>query len=259
MKNYLLVFFVFSAVVLDAQTIDASGKKQGYWKKKDEKTGKLLYEGEFKDNKPVGTFKHYYSGDTAKKAVTYYKDGGKIAYTSLYHQRTGKIMAKGKYINELKDSVWNFYDEAGVLISKDVYKLGKKEGKCLVFLPDGSLAEEKNFKNDVPEGPFKQYYDGKLVKGEGKYVNGKLDGKVSYYYPSGKFAATGIYKNGNKEGVWLYNESDGKLKDKELYRNGVQVKGKEAEEYFKKSKTSGDASSVKSENPSKPASNPKKK
>jgi len=68
-----------------------------------------------------------------------------------------------------------------------------------------------------------------------------MDGKVTYYYPSGKFAATGIYKNGNKEGVWLYNDSNGKPKEKELYRNGVQVTGKEADEYFKKNKTAGES------------------
>ncbi len=259
MKNYLLVFFVFSAVVHNAQTIDASGKKQGYWKKKDEKTGKLLYEGEFKDNKPVGTFKHYYPGDTAKRAVTYYKDGGKIAYANLYHQMTGKLMAQGKYIHELKDSVWNFYDDKGVIISKDIYKMGKKEGKSIVYLPDGTVSEEKNYKNDILEGPFVQYFDGKLKKGEGKYVNGKFEGKVTYYYPNGKFAATGIYKNGMKEGVWLYNESDGKLKDKELYRNGIQVKGKEAEEYFKKNKIASEAPAAKTNTTSSPAAQQKKK
>ena len=241
MRNIFLALCLLSVCSGYTQTVDASGKKQGYWKKKDEKTGKLLYEGEFKDNKPVGFFKHYYPGDTAKRAITFYKDGGKIAYASLYHQVTGKLMAKGKYINELKDSVWNFYDETGALISKDNYKLGKKDGKCLVYLPDGKLAEEKTFKNDLPDGPFKQYFDGTLIKAEGKYVNGKMDGKVTYYYPSGKFAATGIYKNGNKEGVWLYNDSNGKPKEKELYRNGVQVTGKEADEYFKKNKTAGES------------------
>lgn len=232
--TFLLAFcFMYS---FQAQTVDASGKKQGYWKKKDDKTGKLVYEGEFKDDKPVGTFKHYYPGDTAKRAITYYKDGGKIAYAKLYHQITGKLMAQGKYISELKDSVWNFYDDGGVLISKDNYKLGKKEGKCLVYLPDGKLAEEKSFKDGIENGEFKQYFDGKLVKGEGKYLNGKLDGKVSYYYPNGVVAATGVFKNGSKEGVWLYKDKDGKLKEKELYKNGQQASKKETDAYFKKNK-----------------------
>lgn len=222
MKKTILSLIILLCFSLNAQTVDANGKKQGYWKKKDD-NGKMIYEGEFKDDKPVGTFKHYYPGDTAKRAITYFKDGGNIAYTKMFHQLTNKRMAEGKYIKEQKDSIWNFYDEAGVLISKDNYKLGKKDGKCLVYLPDGTLAEEKNFKDGIEDGPFKQYFDGKLVKGEGKYVKGKLEGKVSYYYPNGIVAATGIYKNGMKDGVWLYKDKDGKAKEKEVFKNGVEV------------------------------------
>ena len=234
-KIILLIAFSLS-VSLNAQIIDASGKKQGYWKKKDDKTGNLIYEGEFKDDKPVGTFKHYYPGDTARRAITYYKDGGKIAYAKLYYQISGKLMAQGKYISELKDSIWNFYDDGGVLISKDNYIMGKKTGKCFVYVPDGSLAEEKTFKNGVEDGPFKQYFDGKLVKGEGNYVNGKMEGKITYYFPNGVVAATGIYKNGFKDGVWIYKEKDGKIKEKELHKNGKQASKKESDEYFKKNK-----------------------
>jgi antitoxin component YwqK of YwqJK toxin-antitoxin module len=222
MRKIILSLVILMAYSANAQTLDASGKKQGYWKKKDDK-GNLVYEGEFKDDKPVGTFKNYYPGDTARRAVTYFKNGGDIAYTKMYHQLTGKIMAQGKYIKEQKDSVWIFFDEAGVMISKDNYKGGKKEGKCLVYLPDGTLAEEKNYKNGIEDGPFKQYFDGKLVKGDGKYVNGKLEGKATYFYPSGTIAATGIYKSGSKEGTWIYNNKDGTLKEKETFKNGIPV------------------------------------
>ncbi len=239
MRKIILPLLILITYSVSAQTVDASGKKQGYWKKKNDK-GELVYEGEFKDDKPVGTFKHYYPGDTARRAVTYYKDGGNIAYAKMYHQLTGKLMAQGKYIKEEKDSIWIFYDDAGALLSKDNYKLGKKDGKCLVYLPDGTLAEEKNYKNGLEEGPFKQFYDGKLVKGEGKYVNGKMEGKTSYYYPNGVAAATGVFKNGHKDGVWIYKDKEGKLKDKELFKNGVQANKKETEEYFKKNKVPGE-------------------
>ncbi len=240
MRKYFQLIAILSIAFANAQNkTDAAGKKQGVWKKVDEKSGKVIYEGEFKDDKPIGYFKHYYPGDTARRAVTYYKEGGKIAYVKMYHQLTGKLMAEGKYISELKDSVWKFYDEAGVVISKDKYSNGKKNGPSIVYLPDGNIAEEKNYKNDLLEGPFKQYFDGKLVKGEGKYVNGKLDGKVSYYFPNGTAAATGIYKNGCKEGVWIMKEKDGKIKEKEVWKNCQPLTKKETEEYFKKNKTAG--------------------
>lgn len=235
MKNLFLALFLGSAVILAAQTTDASGKKQGYWKKKDEKTNKLIYEGEFKDDKPVGKFKYYYANDSVQ-AIMNFKDGGKIAYAKLFHP-SGKRMAEGKYIKEIKDSTWLFYDESGVLLSKDKYVMGKKDGASYVYLPDGTLAEERNFKMDVMNGPFKQYFDGKKLKGQGNYVNGNLDGKATYYFPNGVEVASGYYKNGLKTGPWIYKTEKGEIKEKELYINGKLASKKETEEFFSKAKT----------------------
>jgi len=233
----LLLIICYSSNVF-SQTTDASGKKQGYWKKKDEKTSKLLYEGLFKDNKPQGVFKYYYPNDTLK-ALMNFKQDGKIAYSTLFHAN-GKKMAVGKYINEIKDSVWLYYDEKGILISKETLVDGKKNGTVYIYLPDGTVSEEKNFKLDVQHGAFKQYYNPSMLKGEGTYVNGQLDGKNSFYYPNGVVAATGFYRNGFKNGPWIYKTQDGKIKEKELYKNGKLASSKETEEFFNKNKVADD-------------------
>ncbi len=57
MKKYFLIVLVLTFTqTLLSQTIDANGKKQGYWKKKDDKNNALIYEGMFKDDKPIGLF-----------------------------------------------------------------------------------------------------------------------------------------------------------------------------------------------------------
>lgn len=234
MKKTLAIIFVFLMGVALGQTTDASGKKQGYWKKKDDKTNKLVYEGEFKDDKPVGKFKYYYPNDSVK-AVMVFKDGGNIAYAKLFHP-TGKRMAEGKYIKEIKDSVWIYYDELGVLISKEKYVNGKKDGTTYVYLPDGAVSEERNYKMGVDHGKFKQYFDGKKLKGEGTYVNGNLEGKATYYFPNGVEVASGYYKNGVKEGPWIYKDEKGKIKEKELYKGGKLASAKETEAFFNKNK-----------------------
>ncbi len=236
MKYFYLIFTVvfISSFAISQNIVDAAGKKQGYWKKKDEKGEKLIYEGLFKDDKPVGKFKYYYPFDSVK-AIMDFRQEGKVAYSTLFHP-SGKIMAKGKYIAELKDSVWLYYDEAGVLISKENYELGKKNGKAFVYLPDGKIAEEKNYKYNLQDGPFKQYFDGKLVKGEGTYVNGKMEGKVSYYNPNGVVICTGYYKNDQRTGPWIYKEKDGKIKEKRLYIDGKEADKKTTEEFFNKNK-----------------------
>ena len=211
MKIFLFVTFILSNVFFFAQTTDANGKKQGYWKQKDEKTNKLMYEGEFRDDRPVGKFKYYYPNDSIR-AIIDFKKGGKTAYAKLFHYN-GKRMGEGKYNSEIlnnlnRDSVWLFYDEAGILISKDKYVNGKKDGVCYVYLPDGKLAEEKTYKNDVLNGPFKQYFDGVKLRGQGAYKDGLLEGKVSYYFPNGTEVATGFYIKDRKNGPWIFKEQN---------------------------------------------------
>ena len=254
MKQIPLIFILCFAFMADkSQTTDASGKKQGYWKKTDPKTKKIIYEGEFKDDKPIGKFKYYYPNDSVQ-AIMNFKDGGKVAYAKLFYP-TGKRMGEGKYIKEIKDSVWFFYDESGALISKDKYSLGKKDGISYVYLPNGIISEERNFKMDIQHGPFKQYFEDKKIKGEGNYINGNLDGRVVYYGPNGIEVAAGYYNNGFKTGPWIYREKTGKVKEKELYKNGKLANKKETEEFFSKSKepetTKADVKKTEPKNPKK--------
>ena len=251
-KYNIVVFFLIFSLLSNAQTqTDANGKKQGYWRKKDEKTNKLIYEGLFKDDKPQGIFKYYYPHDTIK-AIMNFKQDGKIAYSTMFHP-TGKKMAYGKYIGEDKDSVWSYFDEKAILISKETYLKGKKDGMEYVYFPDGVISEERKYKMGKMDGPFKLYYDKNLVKSEGVYVNGQLDGKNLFYYPNGVTAAVGYYKNGYKIGPWIYRDKTGKVKEKELYKAGGKLAtAKETEEFFNKNKTSDEkpkASDTKTINP----------
>lgn len=215
-----------------AQTTDAAGRKQGYWKKKDA-SNKLVYEGEFKDDKPVGKFKYYYPNDSIK-AIMHFRNGGASALAYLFHAN-GKRMAIGKYVGkETKDSTWIYFDEKGVLISKDDYKLGKKNGTCYVYLPDGKVSEIRNYKDDVLNGEFKDFFDGVNLRSKGTYVDGKMEGRVVYYYPNGTEVAAGYYRNGLKVGPWIYRTETGKVREKELYRNGVLASPKETDEFFSK-------------------------
>lgn len=217
-----------------AQTTDASGRKQGYWKKNDA-SGKRIYEGTFKDDKPIGKFKYFYPNDSVK-AILNFKNEGAFAYANLYHSN-GKRMAQGKYINkEVKDSIWLYYDEAGILISSESYKNGKKNGPYFVYLPNGKLSEEKNYRDDVLSGEFKEYFDGVNIRTKGTYIDGKLDGRTVYYFPNGTEVAAGYHRNGLKTGSWIYRTENGKVREKELYRNGVLANTKDTEAFFSKEK-----------------------
>ena len=238
---------------LYSQTKDEQGRKQGYWKKTDEKTGKLLYEGRFKDDKPVGVFK-YYNGNDSVKAIIDFKADGKTSYAKHFHYN-GKPAAFGKYSDkETKDSVWTYYDEMGTLLSKETYIKGKKNGASYVYLPDGTVAEIKTYKNGLEEGPYTEYYEKNKLKTKGQYIQGFREGRFIYYYPNGAEVANGFFKKDQKNGPWIYRSEDGKIKEKELYKNGVQASQKETEAFFAKNKTPEPAPAKKA---SPPANNKK--
>ena len=238
-KYVITILFAFMLCTGYAQPknqTDIKGLKQGYWEKIDTDTKKPLYKGTFKDNKPQGIFYYYYKGTDSLHTKTEFREEGKIAYVTMYHLISGKIQAKGKYVNEEKDSVWNFYDEKGILLSTDVYTNGKKNGLSKVFYANGALSEEKNYKNNVPDGPFKQLYEDKKLKAQGTYMAGEFNGKCSWFYPNGVAAAQGVYDKGVKKGLWLYKMQNGKLSEKEVWQNGKQLDEKELDEYIKKNK-----------------------
>lgn len=237
-KYCCFIFSLTFCIIVNAQTqTDASGKKQGYWKKKDDNTKKLVYEGLFKDDKPQGVFKYYYPYDSIK-AIMIFKQDGKFAYSTMFHP-TGKKMATGKYIGEDKDSVWTYFDENGVLISRETYAMGKKNGMEYVYFPNGIVSEERKYKMGKMDGPYKLYYDKTLIKSEGTYINGLLDGKNAFYFPNKISAAIGYYKNGAKNGPWIYRDKNGKITEKELYKlGGTLANKKETEEFFNKNKVS---------------------
>jgi len=243
-KYFLLAILYFSPLfwrgagceALAQNKTDAQGLKQGYWEKTDPKTGKIIYKGTFKDNKPQGLFTYYYEGTDSVRSKSDFRQDGKIAYVQMFHLVSGKIQAKGKYISEKKDSTWNFYDERGKVLSTEGYKDGNKHGLSKVYFPDGKLSEEKNYKNGLLDGPFKMLFDDKKPKAEGKYVNGNYEGLCVWYYPNGVPAAKGLYEVGKKKGVWMYKDKDGKITSKEVWANGRQLSDKEAEEFFKKNK-----------------------
>ena len=71
MKKSITILIVFLNVFLSVaqNKTDEKGWKQGYWKKIDPTTKKIIYEGNFKDNLPQGLFKYYYPNDSIKSKM----------------------------------------------------------------------------------------------------------------------------------------------------------------------------------------------
>jgi len=227
-KQITLILFCFTALnfnIVQAQEhnqTDAKGRKQGYWVKTSA-TGVKIYEGTFKDDKPIGLMKRYYEQGGLKAEMIYRNDG--TAYAYLYYDGKPVKMGEGKYINQEKDSVWLSYDPQGKLSGRDTYRKGVLHGSSVVYHNDGSVSEEFSYQNGKKNGPWRQYYKNGKVMAEGNYVDDIMVGEYIKNYLNGREWIRGKYNSsGLKESTWIYGNEDGSIGQMVVYRSGKEQK-----------------------------------
>lgn len=219
----LVLLLIFTGLLSFAQgeklnQTDKKGMKQGKWRKNHEETGTIRYTGQFKDNMPVGSF-HYYDQNGSLQTKMVHGDSGR-AFCTMFYPDSG-VMARGIYINQVKDSTWTFYNEDGVKISEEHYVLGKPYGNWRVYYHNGQVMEERYFEDGLENGPYKQYFHSGLVKQEATYVDGAFEGNAAFYHENGMLRMEGKYYHDAKEGKWKTYDEKGDLVDERIYRKGV--------------------------------------
>ncbi|MCA6363497.1 MAG: toxin-antitoxin system YwqK family antitoxin [Bacteroidetes bacterium] len=222
----LVLMFCISAVSVFAQPpaadgypnkVDDKGRKQGPWRKTDDK-GIVVYVGQFKDDQPVGKFT-YYDNEGRVMRDMIFRDA-KTTYVVLYWIN-GKKQAEGKYISQQKDSTWRFYDGEEMLLSEENYKAGKKEGLSVTYYAGtNKVFEKKAYKNDLQDGAWQEFYLEGQKKAEGTFVMGNPEGRAVWYYEDGRISIMGNYKKGLKDGVWVFYLRDGKERARQTWKNG---------------------------------------
>ncbi|MEW6470064.1 MAG: hypothetical protein AB1458_14145 [Bacteroidota bacterium] len=148
-------------------------------------------------------------------------------------------------VSVLSVSLWAQKDTLNV-----TDKSGKKQGRWIKKHPNGKVFYEGQFKDDIPYGRFKYYYqsgelqtivvfsdkgqtrrakmyhkNGKLMA-EGKYTGEKRDSVWRFYNDMGYYISSEPYKDGKKEGVayTYFSDSSGVWGVAELitYKNDVK-------------------------------------
>jgi antitoxin component YwqK of YwqJK toxin-antitoxin module len=228
MRNRLPTALFLTASLLSAlyaspqetlNRLDAAGRKQGPWKKTDT-AGHVVYTGRFRDNIPVDTFRYYYSEGNLKTVSVFSEHGSKVRSESYF--KNGKPMAKGIYLNEKKDSVWQFFsDYDGALLSEENYRNGLKDGTAKIFFQQGGVSETITWKNDVRDGLWETFYSDGKIKMKGGYANGDKSGPFIFYYNSGTTMITGDYLEGHQHGNWVYYSDKGEVVRTEKYDRGI--------------------------------------
>jgi antitoxin component YwqK of YwqJK toxin-antitoxin module len=144
----------------------------------------------------------------------------------------GSIHVEGNYQDDLKDGYFKIYAENGDLISVDKYVKDVKQPEAQEvkkldikneYYPDGKIKASGTYRDDTPEGIYREYnseglitrsliYDMGTVTGEGIVKeDGNRDGHWKDLYADGKIKAEGDYKNGVQVGEWKFYYLGGKL------------------------------------------------
>ena len=106
--------------------MDDNGLKQGEWEGYYD-NGELESKGNYKDDKKVGYWEHYYNGNGELSSKGNYKNDVKDGYWEGYY-RNGKLEYKGNYKDGFKDGYWEGYYSNGqvLLLYKENYMDGIK-------------------------------------------------------------------------------------------------------------------------------------
>lgn len=198
----LLLFIPFIGFSQINQT-DANGMRQGIWQKK-QTNGRLIYEGQFKNDKPVGEWKRYHPGGQLKAVITY---KGDTAFTQLYDVWRKKV-AEGNFVNRKKEGVWKIYKE-NRLVADEEYKLGLKYGTSHRYYDTGEVMEEKQWVNNQEEGNYQVFYKSGQPYMQCKMKLGLRNGLFVVTSENGTQELIGEYKNNLRHGEWKYYNSKG--------------------------------------------------
>ncbi|MFV0346517.1 MAG: hypothetical protein ACK5IQ_09775 [Bacteroidales bacterium] len=216
MKIRFATFSIITSLVLfctahlsDAQDVnqsDSQGRKIGKWIAKHD-NGRTKYEGIFKDGKPTGEMKKYYSSGIMSAKLLYCPNSDSV-HAELF-DKSSKPIASGTYIGTDKIGRWQYFQN-GRLAYKQDYSNNLKHGKRFMYFNDGSMFEISTWNKDSLNGEYKTFFPKiEKVDFEASYLNGKLNGDSKTYFENGQIEAKGKYKNGKQEGTWEYFNDKG--------------------------------------------------
>ncbi len=143
---------------------------------------------------------------------------GKLKFES--YRVDGSKRSDGQYVKKDRTGIWNFYDNYGVLSSKENYAKGTIEGEKEVYFADGSLFKKMKYADGQIEGYYEEYYNTGQLEQHGHYKAGELDGVWEGYYLNGAREYRYFYMNGERHGDQYNYAVDGKLATVESFERG---------------------------------------
>jgi antitoxin component YwqK of YwqJK toxin-antitoxin module len=121
----------------------------------------------------------------------------------FFHEN-GQVSVMGKVTNLLPDSIWNYYNDQGQLISQCRYVAGVKQGDEVEYYADKDkyyLKASKTYVNGLLEGSSVEYSTAGVILQKIAYQNGQMNGHIVLNNYDGKPRLIGILENGVIQGT----------------------------------------------------------
>jgi len=219
--------------------------------------GKIIYNGPFRNNVPVGIHREYGSDGRVVNAFIYNDNGlllseGIIDQAGNYNGKwkdfypDGKVLAEGQYIDSRRsgnwkfynnagkveqtgyynngrpDGTWNWYYDNGDLLREEEYFQGQRDGICTEYSANGKIIVQGEYTDGEKNGEWK--YNAGDISEEGKYIIGLKDGIWQSYYSNGQLNFKGNFIQGTADGQQRYYYEDGKIKEEQYFKMGIREK-----------------------------------
>jgi uncharacterized protein len=268
--KYTLQILVLCLLVLNHETqaqnssVDPNGYNIFYFE-----NGQKSSEGNLKNGQPEGYWKNYFESGVLKSEGN--RQNGKLDSIWKFYSEEGILREEISFKNDLKSGVTNNYNTEGFLIASTPFKENKKQGLGFTYFTNGGVSTETIYANGAENGTsyefaptgeiigirvyqngiltqqeainrkngrgeriglWKEFYEDRTVKLEGRYSGGKKNGYWKEYSPKSKLVQTYKYLNGelveNAEELTnldikqqYYPGSDGKVSFRGSYRKGL--------------------------------------
>lgn len=201
--------------------ITASGIREGYWELFYE-DGHLKATGNYKNNKKVGKWLYYYSGDTSLQHIANYGSNGKANGLWLWFYESGDTLSIMNYENDNLEGDYLQFDMEGRIVVKGQYSDDMKVGHWKYIV--GTEITRGNYIDDYQEGLWTTRDTlTNTILFKGSYSNDLPVGFHKYSYKNGKPKKFGSYNAGERNGTWKYFKISGELKLTITYDQGIEV------------------------------------
>ena len=120
----------------------------------------------------------------------------------------------------LKEGVYSRWDDKGTKRLQATYRAGKLNGVFTSYYVNGSIEQEKTYRNGEVAGIWARYNKNGTKEVEIGVLNGKRNGRFARWDKRGNLQIEGSYANDQRSGLWTVLGKGGQPRSKISYRNG---------------------------------------